>query len=1251
MSDNINSTVSSTKGTDKEQIIDLRPTLFIGMGGTGMEVLLRIRRRILNTLWGGDDAKFRIESLTEFPVAQFIHFDLDSGAVIDSGRSQKEDLQYNSIKFNDDEKIVETFNFEKYSQSEHALDKYPYIKQWLPLTPQKIRELGIDPSKGAGQIRSVSRLYFFDKYTKIRDKIRLKITDLKAGLTHEAQLKKLGLKMERSKFRIVVVGSVAGGTGSGSFLDMGWLTRWIAKTENIEAEVELMLFMPTGYAGANKDKTEANGYAALMELEAAMRGNTSYVGTWDRFDRPTLDSAPYNQVYIVDSGNIAQQHTKNIQDVYHMLADTLFEDFFSGDFSKRKRSVAVNQAQHKNYLYNAILPQQRFKDMKLSYSKNYSALGQSVIDTKLEALRDQSSNECAENMLKAFFKIGTIYNNQKIVDPSKTDQFMEEHLETKQSVPIVFPKLFAETIKNKNISGKEFMDFKLIDELLKDDDNNKFTNAIDEKLNERFNLISQQNFKEMAPEVEKLLKEMQRESIRDIDTRSVTIGDHIVRVRKKKYEDTKQKVKSALYKYLDNRDEGGLEYVITLVKKITDKINRDSDGLLAVLKGNLDLYSEIKDDLQTKEFQHFILDLKNNAEPNLLKKFLSDQKGIADQLLLSLKETLSKSIELHLRAKATQEATIFLQDISDWLGKEAGIDDRGNPIYTELIGEFQAGKDAVTEMLISLKRANEILNTELTKEHATLIYVEAVNQNTFNPTGEQLQEWASQAFTDAGGSQKIFEMLTDPDKKGVILSLVRRVAEDKFLQYSSQNARTENVDPLIEALDKMGSINRQEKFRKWLACAMPWVDANLTGDFAVMPDQYKCNIGVPNDAIFKRMFGEDLNSCIPGYAGITSAQLNILTTGVPGRAVCYVELSGIPLTALKGIDSWRNSYRKEAEKKSPLHTHINTLQFNHPIAPNTEEINRLANDFKHYLLAVILGVLSRSSNENNTLDGLYEFVEEGFSISIGSEREIRLDGFTSIYSEKIIQSVREKLQKLSPQALTLLAAISLYYERNVYTPALVEVDKGKKELSRGFACTIAGEIAIEYKAKAIRAGIPEAEIDSMIGKLLEHSILTKWANPVLKSNKDAYEWEVMPADDDNKPRIKYVIKPMFMEEGVTHSNLMTQIIQDTPSSSPTLSLSGQGVVFNSSFQNGVPILSPVLSSVTPIHQYYVGINGQQTGPFPPQLLIQMVQIGTIPLTSKVWRDGLAGWVEISNLPELTSLLSPVAATNLPPPLN
>ena len=86
---------------------------------------------------------------------------------------------------------------------------------------------------------------------------------------------------------------------------------------------------------------------------------------------------------------------------------------------------------------------------------------------------------------------------------------------------------------------------------------------------------------------------------------------------------------------------------------------------------------------------------------------------------------------------------------------------------------------------------------------------------------------------------------------------------------------------------------------------------------------------------------------------------------------------------------------------------------------------------------------------------------------------------------------------------------------------------------------------------------------------------------------------------------------------------------------------------------GVPPLSPAPGLMPPPlveHQYHIGVNGQQYGPFGMQQLGQMLQTAQIAAAgTKVWRQGLAGWVEMTQLAELAPLLAP-AAPAMPPPL-
>ena len=1232
MAENLNQTIPGGASERKQdKIIELRPTLFIGIGGTGMQVLMRVRRRILNTLWGGAGHRTRIEGLADFPIAQFIHFDLDNGAVIESGESQAKDLQFDQVKFTDDDKVVESFDMDKYSRDEDSLEKYPHIKEWLPLTPQRIRELRFDMSSGAGQIRAVSRLYFFDKYAKIRDKIRLKLKALKAGLSHERQLAELGLRMETNRFRIVIVGSVAGGTGSGSFLDMGLLARWLARSEVGAADVELMLFLPTGYTKANKDRVEANGYAALMELESAMMGNKGYVGRWDAYDRPELTREPYSEVYLIDSGNLAQQHTKDVSDVYHMVADSLFEDFASADFARAKRSIAVNQAQHKNSLYNAPVPQDRFGDMRLYFSKRFSSFGMAVLDTRQEAARDERAHRWAGAMLQAFFGVGGTDAGANRATDTQRDNFLAANMFLKGTPFSDFPEFSDKSIELKRSSG-DFIDFRVVDELLEDRHGHLLA-GVENRVNTRINDI-RTGFErsEWPAQVRDAMKHLERDAVRDQDSTADTTEDRISKRRREVLDDVKKVVRDQLYGYLDNKEFGGLEYVLSLVEQIKDRIEAPGSGLTAQIGNNAERYREIKEAVRSREYERL---LNNLEQTRSTFGFLSNGEKQAGVVMDHLRTEMANALKFHLRAKAADESVILLGELSRWLGNRVGVDAQGRAQWNGLVGELQTGREGVLAMLAELKTANTILQKDLDKEHATLIVIPVTEKDIALPSAATLRQWADDAFKDMGGSKALFPMLGEPAQRGLILAKVTRMAENMIATAGLAEGATSTPDPLFEALEQMDVSERLDRFRKLLACSMPWIDANMAGDFTVVSDQFKCVIGVANAAGFKARFGAELESCVPTQVGITVSQLEIVETGIRGRAVCYCELAGVPMTVLRGLEGWRTSYRKEGDNdKAPTHTHIDPTQFTHPIAPNTDEMKRLAEDFGEFLQAIMLGVLTRHTGRV-VPPGQYQFaVEPGDLRRIGNERAIRQNGMPASYEKNIALRIEEKLTALDAVQTAALAALAKYYERTVYAPKLVAQADGSQLPYVGFGSAISAEVGARLRESARRKGMASDELERTVQALLGR--LKEWANVIGDSDGDAYDWEVREPEADGLPRLKYAIKAEMLEAGRLEQ-LLRPAVAPTAAVAPAFGMAPPPL-------GGMP--PPLVE-----HQYFLGINGQQQGPFSAQQIVQYVQAGQVaPATTKVWRAGLPAWTDLAQFAELAPLFLSAPPPLMPPPL-
>lgn len=65
----------------------------------------------------------------------------------------------------------------------------------------------------------------------------------------------------------------------------------------------------------------------------------------------------------------------------------------------------------------------------------------------------------------------------------------------------------------------------------------------------------------------------------------------------------------------------------------------------------------------------------------------------------------------------------------------------------------------------------------------------------------------------------------------------------------------------------------------------------------------------------------------------------------------------------------------------------------------------------------------------------------------------------------------------------------------------------------------------------------------------------------------------------------------------------------------------------------------------PVSQYFLGVNGQQQGPFDFEAVKNMLTSHQINETVLIWKRGMANWMLIRDLPEFSDVLN-----NCPPPL-
>ncbi|MDB5933003.1 MAG: hypothetical protein JWQ01_347 [Massilia sp.] len=1080
--------------------VDLRPTLFIGAGGTGMEVMMRIRRRIMSEVWNRHNPT-RVESIAAFPVARFLHFDLDNHAIIDEGKSLRSDPWYELVKLSDEERLVEPLDLPQYHESDDSLARFPLIENWMPLRPKKLRSLGIDPSKGAGQIRALARLYLFDKYPKLRGRIKgaLNFLSSNAGNERKETYQRLGLQVDTSKFRIVVIASCAGGTGAGSAIDLGWISKAIARQEVSDNQVDLVMFMPSGFAKANKERTEANAYATLMELETTMRDMNAQV-RWMDPDSVVGKGAPFDDVYFVDTANLANKATQDIKDVYQMVADTLFEDFASADFANRKRSIAVNQQQHKLGPFNPRVPEQRFGDMRLSYSKVYSAFGQAVLDTQQSLRDDIRAYELSALMVKAFFGlVGTDGAAARRAGDNERDIFMREQMAMSERPFDEFPDF-----KKGTVDVTPFQEYALTDQLLMDKDQRSLLERVESKVQlEVDRIMGAYDLKVWREKVAELLPQLERDAIREAGATAETSEDRIKRHTAELMGRLKGRARDQLYALLDDRKQGGLEFVLSLLEQVKARLlQRD----LASAQRNGKRYRDIRDALRTRQVEESL----NNLSQAAGKLFGKDAQ--AREVMTHLKRDIADYLRFHLLAVAAGQAVEVMRGMSAWLGDPQSQDEQGQAVWSGIAGEFQEGRRSVQAMLGAVDQRIGQLRADAQHEHATYIKLASdVLPEPVQLTGD-ISAWSEEVLLEFGGSARLFPQLGDDRLRASLLLKLFRRAQTQLT--ALQIGGAEPPDPLLERLAAMSPQERQRVFNEWLKSAMPWINARFSAEFTPRADQFKCFIGVGDANAWRRMEAE-IRAAVP-TGSFHGDLVTIVNTGIAGKAVCYIELSGFPMTVLRGLPTWRTSYQIE-NPKIPTHLHFDSTRFRHPISPSMDELNRLADDYEWFLQANALGVIKRKPDladreASFQPRGQYLFeVEPGSGewLQIGNEFAIRSNGLPAYYRDQVITAVQRKLAAMGPNQLVLLAALMRHYQQRVYEPKL-EVDETGAQLPSPSLPNITARRLYDQWLKRARALNPE-----MAPALVESasSNLAQWTETVPDSASDAYHWEVERAVD------------------------------------------------------------------------------------------------------------------------------------------
>ena len=256
-----------------------RPTLFIGIGGTGARVLRHLRRRFTYRFGGGQAA----------PALQMLLLDTDVDALKVATRGDED-----SALSSEETLLLRLREPQTYRES--MADLASVSRRWIYNIPRSRRTEGL---------RSLGRIALLDHAKSVLDRLKWAVATATDRQSIDESSRNTGEDFHHESPRVFVIASIAGGTGSGMALEVGYAIRQVLTELALgDHDVCGVLAHSTRESTKARGLAAASAYACLNELRHYSQPGNDYPG------EPTCglggfreNSGPFRSTYVVHFGD------------------------------------------------------------------------------------------------------------------------------------------------------------------------------------------------------------------------------------------------------------------------------------------------------------------------------------------------------------------------------------------------------------------------------------------------------------------------------------------------------------------------------------------------------------------------------------------------------------------------------------------------------------------------------------------------------------------------------------------------------------------------------------------------------------------------------------------------------------------------------------------------------------------------------------------------------------------------------------
>ncbi len=1042
-----NEPVSIEKGSLELKTQEFMPTILIGLGGTGKEVLLRIRRQFVE----------KYGSLDDFPITSYLYIDTDNAPAEESGIARERDYLINDIDFKPSEKVFNPVNPSDYI---HRINDVPHIKEWLNTTGE-IGKLGT-MNTGAGQIRPAARLALFHNY----DEIVYKLSSAKSTITDSRSINTVKEKhniksVNTEKINVYVITSVSGGTGSGMFIDLGFLIRHLFRNQAVSSSY---IVLPKIYQGYGKERVFANGYSALMELEYYNLKNTFNVA-WKKNEHNKFQPGVYDDVYLIDgenSKNLSLSEMSN-RDIYKMIADTIFQDFSNSDFANYKRGVRVNLVQYKQRLFpddNTVTEN--------TFSRKYSTLGQATISIPIDRIILACSYKLCEDIINYYLTYAE--GSQSSIDEYLREEMLPElgiaesgtkhqllnslySMGEKSSIQSQI-KSFLNNLKNDLISGKRGDKWSsyITGEKQKFDTNFKDDNDVSRK-----GLFYSQVYSNRNNLIQNLIGDRERNITGKLE----------------------RKINALI-----NDSTRGVFYSISLLRRLQFILtNGNFDYIPAFDKEIKDLQiliNRLEADVKSK--MQDLREDESRSKLNLMRK--AAMEGTLEKLLKVLDEYYNALIKLHSRYYAKE----ICQRVLGLIERGTKTDD-GKILFTGLISDIN-----------KLTGNLGILKENFRKKYEYFIQKQdtSFNLHIYEPDDVKNDYYLRYIGSGQNATDKIkilaFELLKELNASDVtdIVNILKdsdaKIVESSMLKFARKQFEGIREDyNITELLFEKDVLRSESKIRGMLSQSFPWLRINeIPGRFKLEDSAKKFYVGIRTNTNSFNKFKSLIHSIAGNAVEFKDSADNSSIT-------FYTEWAGFPLFYSYTISEEMRTYYKNLSRNQNIDLHIdkNYYIFNDIIPLSLEERIRYDESYKAFIMGLIFDMFEIDIDTDSSTGfkrAIYSYtLPEGITVKRTEQLGIESRLVNRLFEEDGHDSLRSKILKkagsieselVAKNKIAELLIMYEYYYENVYKLEEIEISGEAKKKNETYQYKIVRELARNIENK-----IPDDMREKYISKV------------------------------------------------------------------------------------------------------------------------------------------------------------------------